>query len=155
MAGPFVQSEFYIELADDSGGSPGTYTQYRTQVSSISFSGGDRTTGQITVAGRVNPHTAVGKRQPLTVTVRILYLDGASDLVKDLKTDYENATKKWMRLVPFNNVSVTDTGYQIGPGYVQNLQVPNVDSSSGDPISTEATFYMDGYTIEVVDTTGF
>lgn len=156
MAGPFPQSSFWLAIADDDGaGAPDTYTEHRTAIVSVSVSGGEKTTGMVTVAGRDKPYVGFGKKQPITATLRILYTDGATDLAKLVKSKWDADTKVWLRLVPYNNDSATDTGIQMGPGFFTQVQVPEFDSASGDPITLEASVYMDGWDYITVDTSAF
>ena len=140
MGGPFPQSDFVLEIAPDSGGSPGTYVDYSVDSATYSQSGGERTTGSIATAGRDVPYVTAGKRSAVTYTIRVLFKTGVTDLYKVIRDYFETKTIIWMRYTPFSETAVDDTGFQCGPGYVTACPPPAADAASGEALALEIQF---------------
>lgn len=140
MGGPFPQSDFVLEVAPDSSGSPGTWVDYSVDAASYSQSGGERSTGEIATAGRDVPYVTAGKRSAVTYTIRVLYKTGVADLYQVLRAYFENKSLIWMRYTPFSETGIDDTGFQCGPGYLTACPPPNADASSGEALALEVQF---------------
>lgn len=149
MGGPFPQSDFVFSVAQDSGGSPGSYTDYSVDSVSFTPSGGERTSGSIHTAGRDVPHVTAGKRNAVTWTINILYKTGVTDLYPVLRGFFENKTILWMQYVPAPEAG-DDSGYEIGPGVLTNVPPPAATASAGDALAVEATFLAEEDTFTTI-----
>ncbi len=150
MAGPFPQCDVKLYWADDVNGTAPVEATFEgnevtLEMSSVTNSGGERTTGSVAVSTRARPHTGVGKQQPATLSMRLIFTTGGTDFVSVMKPKADAATKMWFLLLPYREGTATDTAFAFGPGYITNLKAPDVDAASGDPITVECEFFCDGW----------
>lgn len=138
MGGPFPQSDFIFSVAEDSAGSPGSWTEFSVDAVSFTPSGGERTSGSVHTAGRDYPHVTAGKRNAVTWAINILYKTAGADLYPVLRAYFEAKTKLWLQYVPAQEAG-DDFGFQIGPGYLVNVPPPAGTASSGESFAVEAS----------------
>lgn len=140
MGGPFPQSDFVLEVAPDSAGSAGTYVDYSVDSATYSQSGGERSTGSISTAGRDVPHVTAGKRSAVTYTIRVLYKTAATDMFQIMRSHFEDKDIIWIRYTPVAETAVDDTAFECGPGYLTACPPPAADASSGEALALEIQF---------------
>jgi hypothetical protein len=149
MGGPFPQSDFVFSVAEDSGGSPGSYTDYSVDAVSFTPSGGERTSGSIHTAGRDTPHVTAGKRNAVTWAINVLYKTGVADLYPVLRGYFEAKTVLWLQYVPAVEAG-DDTGFEVGPGILTACPPPAGTASSGESFAVEASFLAEADSIVTV-----
>ncbi|MFA6204342.1 MAG: hypothetical protein WC710_14285 [Gallionella sp.] len=84
-----------------------------------------------------------GKRQPLDVTVTVIYTETATtegfEFVRALHETVDGATM-YLRWTPIGEVAVGGRSqFSTGKGYIKSFQYPPVAADSGDPILTTFT----------------
>lgn len=102
----------------------------------VEISGGERASGAAYTADGDTPIITRGKRGPITVTMRFIYTETASQPYKLANAAYENGSDLYARWSPRGNDS-GELVYTTGAGIVKNPVYPTGDSASGDAIITE------------------
>ncbi len=104
---------------------------------SIEVSGGERQSGEVFTFDGDTAIITVGKREPLEVTVRVVYDESTSGPFETVRNAYENGTSLHVRWAPRGGT----TGHFLftaDPGPVTSIKYPSGEVS-GDPIMVEFT----------------
>lgn len=140
---PQAMHNFNVQIAPDSSGSPGTWIDLDTYLSTFEPSGGARTTGSAYVVAQDSPVVTTGKREALTAKLKLLYTSGTTAAQQDynkLRAYFDANTKVWIKYLPIS--TDTTTYYIAGPGYLTNVPAPPGDAASGDPFSVEVELIL-------------
>jgi hypothetical protein len=122
-----------------------TWTDVGGFSNTIEVDGGDRETeGTSTFDGDTKIVTA-GKRNPLTVKLKVVYTEGVSDPVEVARAAYENATPLYIRWSPKGGTT-GNFQYYTDAGFVKNPVLPAGDSSSAEAVLVEINLETPKYT---------
>ena len=105
----------------------------------------DRTSGEVYTFDGDKAIVGVGKREPDEAAIKIVYSEGGSEPFAVLRSIFENATPYYVRYT----VKAATTGnlrFTSDSGYIISCPYPEVDSTSGDPVTVEFTFKTPGWT---------
>ena len=109
----------------------------------------DRTSGEAYTFDGDKAIVGVGKREPDEAAIKIVYTEGSTEPFSVLRAAFENATPYYVRYT----VKAATTGnkrYTSDVGYIISCPYPEVDSTSGDPVTVEFTFKPRGWTDALV-----
>ncbi len=115
-----------------------TWTDISGFATAVELGGGERQTG---TAFTFDGDTAIirgGKREPLEVTVRVVYTEGASDPAETVRAAYENGTDLYIRWSPKGGAS-GDALFTTDAAVVTTPPYPAGEAGSGDPVVIEFT----------------
>ena len=115
-----------------------TYVDLSGTTNKVDLSAQDRAVGSAFTFDGDGAVLTYGKRQPLDVTVTIIYTETASteafEVVRALH-ETENGANIYLRWTPISETAPAGHGiYSTGAGKLKSFQYPNVDAGSGDPI---------------------
>jgi len=105
---------------------------------SIELGGGDR---QIGVMYTYDGDTAIitgGKREPLEITVKAAYTEGASDFFEDVRAAYEAGSAWYLRWSPKGGDSA-EFLFTSDEGIIKSFVYPVGEAGSGDPVQAGFT----------------
>lgn len=102
----------------------------------VETSGGDRVTGDLYTHEGDTAIITAGKREPIEVTVKYVYTEGASDPFEDVRAAYEAGQTMVVNWFPKGNAS-TNFKFASDASYISSFKYPDVDAGSGDPILGE------------------
>jgi len=105
---------------------------------SIDIGGGGRQTGEAYTFDGDKAIIAIGKREPVEVTVSIVYTEGVTDPFETVYTAYESGSTLYVRWSPAGGTS-GDFQYTTDPGVVASCGYPKGEAGSGDPVLVEFT----------------
>ena len=114
-----------------------TWTNISGFSSSVDLDGGDRQTSE---AYTFDGDTAIitkGKREPIEVTVAIIYSEGVSDPQASVVSAYEAGTDLYVRWSPLGGT--TGQKQYTAKGTVTSNPYPKGEADGGDPLMTEFT----------------
>jgi hypothetical protein len=112
-----------------------SWTDVSGSSNTVEVAGGERATGAAyTLSGDV-PIIKAGKRGPITVTVRGVYSETATELFASALAAYEATALYYVRWSPGGG-DAGDFGYTCN-GYVKSPPYPGGDGASGDPVLCE------------------
>lgn len=103
---------------------------------SVEISGGERATAGTHTFEGDTPILTIGKRGLLTVTVRCIYTEGASEPYNLAQAAYEAGSDLYVRWSPKGDDS-TEYRYTTSAGKVKNPVYPGGSADSADPILIE------------------
>jgi len=116
---------------------------------SVALGGGSRQTGE---AYTFDGDTAIikgGKREPLEITVRVVYTEGASDPFEVVRALYEAGSDFYVRWSPKGGDS-SEFLFTSDAGIITNPPYPSGEAGSGDPVMIEFTLKTPKVTKSVV-----
>lgn len=105
----------------------------------------DRTSGETYTFDGDKAIVGVGKREPVESTIKIVYTEGAGEAWKVLRAAFENATPYYVRYT-VKPATTGNSRFTSDAGYITNCPYPEVDSTSGDPVTCEFTIRHPGWT---------
>jgi len=105
---------------------------------SVSVDGGDRQTGEAYTYDGDTAIIAIGKREPVEVTVRVVYTEGTGDPFETVRAAYEGGTNLYVRWSPKGGTA-GNFQFATGAGYVTAFGYPVGEAGSGDPVLVEFT----------------
>lgn len=111
--------------------------------------GGERMTGGAHTFDGDKPVQTVGKKEMATITAKILYTEGASDMAVAAQTAYDNASDFYLRWSPKGGTSGNKM-YTSDKGIVKNPVWPGGEAGSADPIAVEIVLETPGITASTV-----
>ncbi len=114
-----------------------TWTNISGAASSVEVSGGDRQTGDVYTFDGDTALLTYGKREPLEVTVKIVYSEGTAEPFEIVRAAYEAGTAFYVRWAPRGNVTGR-ARYTTAEGRVTSFTYP-AGESNGDPVLTKFT----------------
>ena len=121
------------------------WTHLGGSVSVLTPGGGDHMTGSAHTFAEHTPLTALGKINPITHTVRIIYTEEESEAADLIDGFFENQTRVWIRYKPFG----TDgSGVFIYRGFFTGPVVPPSDAGSADILTAEIPFFGRSYPMQ-------
>ena len=130
------------------------YTDVSGYANSVEIDGGERVTGN---AFTFEGDTAIiksGKREPLTVTVRGVYTETASEYYDMVVDAYEAGSALYVRWSPGGGDS-GDLGFTSQAGIVKNAPYPIGEASTAEPIMTELVLEVAYVTEAAIGTAGW
>jgi len=125
-----------------------TFVLISGTANSVTVSGGDRKSGEAYTADGDTALIVSGKREPLEVTVKVLYTEAAStpNAFEDLRTVYLSGAGACVRWSPTaytavgsNRYTTASTAGTAAVGVITKFNFPSLDFASGDPIMVEFT----------------
>jgi hypothetical protein len=125
-----------------------TFVDISGTANSVSVSGGDRKSGEAYTADGDTALIVSGKREPLDVTVKVLYTEaaGTPNAFEDIAAEYEDGTGVCVRWSPTaydtagqKRYTTASTAGTAAVGVITSWNYPSVDFASGDPIMVEFT----------------
>lgn len=129
----FCKAKVYLQASCS-----GVWTDISGKAASVSVDGGEFDVGEIKVFGEDYPQVDVGKPSRITVTVKALYTENASEPYEIIKTAYETFCDhgicvRWIPLgdTAGNKQFTTVSGVLLSPVY------PAGDASTPDPTTIE------------------
>lgn len=111
----------------------------------LEHGGGDRMVGEEYTGAADTSILTVGKREPLQLSVDIVYSEATADQYVNLETYYLNATALKLRWAPKGSA----TGhfrYTSDTGYISTFTPPVGEYGSGDPILVSFELTTPSYT---------
>ncbi len=105
---------------------------------SVAVSGGDRQSGETYTFDGDTPIIGGGKREPLEVTVRVVYTEGASDPFEIVRPVYEAKSDFYVRWSPKGGAS-SEFMFTSDAGIITNAPYPGGESGSGNLVMFEFT----------------
>ena len=135
-----------VELSTDGGT---TWTDISGFASNVEVGGGDRQSGETYTYDGDTPIIGIGKREPIEMTLSIVYTEPDGEPWADLVAAYENGSQVMLRWSPAGG-NTGDRRFVTSPAYVTSAVYPSGESSSGDPITIEATLRCAAITQEVI-----
>ena len=131
--------ETWVDAAVSYSSDDTTWTDVSGYVGGVAISGGGRVTGEAYTFSGDYALTGFGKRQPVDVTIRVAYTEGASDLFATARTAFEGKTQFQIRWSPEGEdaaefIFSTDTDSRI-----TNEILPAGSADSADPAFFEIT----------------
>lgn len=115
-----------------------TWTDISSVLNSVSVEGGDRMAEDLFVFGADTASVLTGPREPLEVTVRVVYAEGTSDAFETLRAAYEAGTSYYVRWSPRGGT----TGqfiFTADPGPITSFAYPAGEAGNAEPILCEIT----------------
>lgn len=122
-----------------------TWTDISGFATSVDLDGGDRQTSE---AYTFDGDTAIitkGKREPIEVTVSIVYSEGVSDPQASVVSAYEAGTDLYVRWTPKG--ATTGNKNYTGKGTVTTNPYPKGEADGGDTLLTEFTLITPAITV--------
>lgn len=104
---------------------------------SVAVDGGDRMTGEDYTGEGDTAILTYGKREPLEITVKVVFTDGVSDPAETVRAAYEGNTAMYVRYSPQGQIG--DFLYTSSEGRVINHTYPQGEAGSADPVMLEFT----------------
>ena len=115
-----------------------TWTDISGFANSVEIGGGDRQTGEVYTFDGDTAIITTGKREPLEITVKAVYTEGANDPFEVVRAAYEGGTSLYVRWSPKGGTT-GDFQFESDAGYVTNAIYPQGEAGSGDPVVVEFT----------------
>ena len=133
-----------------------TWVDVSGTASTVAVSGGERVTGTAYTFVGDGPILKSGKKGPITVTVRSVYDENATNSFQKALTAYDTAGggAMYVRWSPGGGDS-GDFGFQTSAGIVKSCVYPSADVNSGDPIMTEVVVECASVTKSTIGTAGW
>lgn len=126
-----------------------SWTDITSTANSISVDGGERMAEDLFVFGADTAEILSGPREPLEVTLRVVYTEGASDAWETIRQQYESGGSLYIRWSPLGGT----TGkfqYTTDAGVVTSFGYPVGESGGADPVLCEVTIRTPKVTKSVV-----
>ncbi len=125
-----------VEVSTDNA----TWKDISGSANSISPDGGERMTGEAYTLGDTDTALiAVGKKQPISLKLRIIYTEETDEAAYLLDGYYDNKTYVYLRYRPKGKQ--VGAWQFVGRGYFTTPIVPEADSGSADILMVEATWF--------------
>lgn len=126
-----------------------TWTNVTSLANSISVDGGERMTEDLFVFGADVAEVLAGPREPLEVTLRVVYTEGTNEAWETIRQQYESGGPLYIRWSPLGGTTgkfqfTTDAGVITSFGY------PAGESGSANPVLCEVTIRTPKITKSVV-----
>lgn len=77
-----------------------------------------------------------GKREPVDITVRYLYSEGASDPFEIWRADFETPTQTYLRWSPKNG-QTGEFVFTTPASWINSFGYPGAEAASGNPVTVE------------------
>jgi hypothetical protein len=135
VTGAISSKDYSIEISTNGS----SWTAVSGAVTTITPSGGGKTTGETYTFEGDDPLVTVGKNQPFELAMTAVYTEGASDLFETARPVYENGSDFYVRWSPKGGQS-TEFMFTTGAGKITNLTYPGGDAGNGGPIMTGLTW---------------
>jgi len=117
-----------------------TWTDIGGSSSSVSPDGGARGTGSAHTFATALPLIGIGPKEPVTLTLRMVYTETDSEAVDLVDGYFDNGTLIYLRYRPTGDVG--SGGWQFhGHGYFTKPIAPAVDADSSDILSVETEWF--------------
>lgn len=136
-----------VEVGISTNGS--SWTDTSGFAASVEIGGGDRQTGEVYTFDGDTAIITSGKREPLEVTIKVVYTEGGSDPFEVVRAAYEAGSSLYVRWSPKGG----ETGefmFTSSAGVVTNAPYPTGEAGSGDPTMIEFTVKVASITKSVV-----
>ena len=126
-----------------------TWTNITGQANAISVDGGERMTEDLFYFGQDTGEIVTGPREPLEVTVKVVYLESATGAFETVRQAYEAGSSLYVRWSPQGGAAgnfqfATDAGVVTSFGY------PTGEAGSADPLMCEFTLRTPKITKSVI-----
>ena len=118
------------------------WTHLGGSANSVTPGGGEHMTGSSHTFTGHDPVIGIGKRNPITHTVRIVYTEEESEAADLIDGFYENQTKVWLRHKPGGD---DGHGVFVVRGWFTGRVEPPTDATSGDILLVEVPFFGRAY----------
>lgn len=105
---------------------------------SIETDGGDRQTGEDYTFDGDTAIITKGKREPIDLTAKVVYTEGASDPFEAVRAAYEAGTPYYLRWSPKGG-GLSTFQYTTPAGVVTSFPYPGGEAGSADPVMIEFT----------------
>ena len=125
------------------------YTDISGFANSVDVGGGDRQAGEAYTYDGDTAIIAIGKREPVEVTVKVVYTEGTGDPFETVRAAYEDGSALYLRWSPKGG-STGAFQFTTSAGYVTTLGYPVGEAGSGDPVLIEFTLKCASITKSVV-----
>ncbi len=125
-----------------------TWTDISGFANSIEVSGGERQIGEAYTFDGDTALLTSGKREPVEVTVRVVYTEGTSEPFEVVRAAYEDGSSVYVRWSPKGG-SAGNFQFTTAAGLVSSLTYP-AGEVGGDPVMVEFTVKTPGISKSVV-----
>jgi len=132
-------SDCKVEYSEDGA----TWEEVSSKTASVEASGGDRRTGEVGVFGADSDVIGVGARQPVEVTVRLVFENSAVGFWQTIWDAYEDNSDIYFRWYPAGGAD-GDLGMQSNAGRIVRPPWPaQGDATNAAPLTSEFMFRTD------------
>ena len=148
--GGMSPTEMYVGVSTDGS----SWTDVSGYANSVEISGGERQTGS---AHTFDGDTAIikaGKRDPLTITVRGVYTETATQFYDKVVDAYTAGTSFYVRWSPGGGDS-GDLGFTSSSGFIKNNPYPAGSTDDAAPVMTELVLECASVTEAAIGTAGW
>jgi len=115
-----------------------TWTDISGFATSVEVGGGDRQTAEAYTFDGDTAIVASGKREPVEVTVKVVYTEGTSEPFETVCAAYEAGSDFYVRWSPKGG-QAGEFLFTSGKGIIKSLTYPQGEAGSGDPVLVEFT----------------
>jgi hypothetical protein len=134
MAGEISFSKAKVEVSTNGT----TWTDISGAATAVEVKGGDRKVGEAYAYSLDYPIITYGKRDPINVTVKALYTEGASETFETTRAAYEAGTSLYVRWSPKGGAT-GNFQFTTDAGVVTSIAYPVGEAEKGDPVLCEFT----------------
>jgi len=113
-----------------------TWTDISAAANSVSVDGGERMAEALYTFGVDVATITTGPREPLEVTVRLVYTEGSSDAFETVRAAYEDGELLYVRWSPRGG-NTGDFRYTSGAGVIKSLNYPGGEAGSAEVVMCE------------------
>jgi hypothetical protein len=122
-----------------------TWTDYSGVFNKIKPKGGNRKSGSVHTATGDKPVLTVGKKEPVSLDVDVLYTEVSTELFTLVDGWKDNATPVYMRWTA-KGTATGNYRYTTDAGYITDVPPPAGDVDKADPLVVTFTLDTPGYT---------
>jgi len=130
------------------------WTDVSGYANSVEIDGGERETGNAYTFDGDTAIIKAGKRGPLTITVRGIYTETATEYYDKVVDAYEAGSDLYVRWSPGGG-DAGDLGFTSQAGIVKNAPYPVGEANAPDPIMTELVLECAYVTEAAIGTAGW
>lgn len=109
------------------------YVNISGVMNKLEYSGGNRAQGEAYTGSADTPVIAVGKREPITLAMDMVYSEATADYYTTFETYYTAGTPLKIRWAPKGGAT-GNFRYTADTGYILSFTPPQGEYSSGDPV---------------------
>lgn len=125
-----------------------TYTDISGFAAQVEVSGGDRQAGDSYTYDGDTAIITIGKREPIDITVNVVYTEGSSDPFEAVRAQYEAGSDLYVRWSPKGG-STGDKQYTAN-GPVTSFAYPAGEAGSGDAVLCQFTVHVASISVSAV-----
>jgi hypothetical protein len=148
--GAMSASNMYVGVSTDNA----AWTDISGHANSVEVGGGERETGQVYTFTGDTPIIKAAKRGALTITVKGVYTESASQMYTAVKTAYEAGSAFYVRWSPGGG-DAGDLGFTTSIGVIKTAPYPAGEADSGEAILTEFEVECASVTGAVIGSAGW